>query len=108
MKIDLSRREQRTIVLAGALAVFILWAYSAYILSPLKREADRLGQDVRTAREKLKALELATSNEAVLREQQQQLNQTVGSLRKLLPSEEELPAVIERLSNLASQSGLKI
>ena len=108
MKIDFSRREQRTILLAGGLAMIILWAYSAAIFGPLKREADRLGQEVRTARERLKGLEIATSNEAALREQHQQLNQTVESLRKLLPAEQEVPAVIERLSNLASQSGLKI
>jgi len=108
MKSSLSAREQRTVLMGGALAVLVLWVYVAYIVGPLMREAGRLGQEVATARQQLRLLEVATANEAALREQHQQLDETVSSLRKLLPSEKELPAVIEQLSDLASQTGVKI
>lgn len=108
MKVSLTLRERRTLLLGGALAVVVGWVYVAYIIGPLLREAGRLGQEVATARQQLQLLQLATANEVALRDQHRQLDETVSSLRKLLPAEKELPAVIEQLSDLASQAGVKI
>ena len=108
MKVRLSAREQRILLLVAALAIGILWTYAAFIIGPLTREAAHIDQQVRTAREDLRVLEVATMNETTLREQHQQLQETVASLRKLLPAEEELPQVIELLSDLAGRSQVKI
>lgn len=104
----LSAREQRILLLVAALAIGILWTYAALIIGPLTREAANIAQHVRSARENLRTLELATVNEAALREQHRELQETVASLRKLLPAEEELPQVIELLSDLAGRSQVKI
>ena len=104
----LPARDQRTIFLIGALGLGILYAYARYIVGPLGREATELGQKIRSARERLQALEAATANEATLREQYSQVEQTVKSLRTLLPAEEELAAVIGLLSDLANQAQVKI
>jgi Tfp pilus assembly protein PilO len=108
MKIRLSPREQRTLLLVVGLGAVIFWVYSSVIVGPLGRERRAVREQVRSARLELKTLEAATANEAALREQQQKLQETVASLRELLPAEEELPAVIELLSDLASQSQVKI
>ncbi|MBI4342165.1 MAG: type 4a pilus biogenesis protein PilO [Candidatus Omnitrophica bacterium] len=108
MKMLLTPREQRLLLFGGGLAVVVLWTYTTYILQPLMREAAALGQDVTKARDELRTLEVATANETALREQHRQLNETVMSLQRLLPPEKELPAVIELLSDLASQSDVKI
>lgn len=101
-------RNQRTLVLVIMLGAFIVWAYVAYVAGPLMREAANLSSQVSTAQEQLRLLQAATANEAGLRAQYRQVDETVASLRRLLPAEEEIPAVIEHLSDLASQTGIKI
>lgn len=108
MKLRLSAREQRVLLIVAGLAIGILWMYAALIVGPLTREAAQAGGQVRAAREQLRVLELATVNETALREQHRQLQETVASLRKLLPAEGELPQVIELLSDLAGRSQVKI
>jgi Tfp pilus assembly protein PilO len=108
MKLGVSARQQRTLLLGGMLAVLIWWMYTSYLIKPLMREVASVGQQVRSARERLRVLEAAVARETALREQHRQLNQTVTSLRGQLPAEEELPAVIEHLSDLASQAQVKI
>lgn len=103
-----SSREQRTLLLIAALSLVIVWIYAVLIIQPLMREAGRVGERVRAAREQLKVLELGTVHEAALREEHRRLQETVGSLRHRLPTEEELPRVIERLSDLAARSQVKI
>ena len=108
MKLGLSTRELRAILVGGALGLLVIWMYVTMILKPLWREAASLGGQVLTARQQLAALRQATTNEATLREQHRRLQEDVLSSRGDLPSEEELPAVIEFLSGLASQTQVKI
>ena len=108
MKLGLSPRALRTVLIGGVLGLLVIWMYLAMILKPLWREAASLGQQVLTARQQLAALQQAMTNEAGLREQHRRLQETVLSLRSDLPSEEGLPAVIEFLSGLASQTQVKI
>jgi len=108
MKLTLSKRDQQTVLVGGLLAVVVLWVYGAVILGPLQKRFVSVGQQVRAAREQLRTLEQVTANEAALREQHAQLDETVTSLRRLLPAEEALPAVIEFVSDLASQAQVKI
>ena len=108
MKLKLSPREQRTLLSVVGLGLVILWVYVAAIVRPLMQGVGQLTQQVREAREQLKLLEVSTANEDALREQHRQLEETVLTLRKLLPSEEELPAVIELVSDMASQAQVKI
>ena len=108
MKLALTVREQRTLAIVVLLGAGILWLHVTFIVGPLMREVGELGRQVRAAREQLKLLQTATANENALKVQHQQLQETVASLRKLLPAEEELPKVIELLSELAGQSQVKI
>ena len=103
-----SPREQKTLALVIGLGLVTLWMYFSFIVSPLIREIGDLGRQVRDAREQLKVVRVSTANETTLRDQQRQLQEGVGSMQQLLPSEEELPAVIESLSDLAGQSQVKI
>ena len=104
----LTSREQKLLLAGGCLTLMVLYMYVAYVIQPLAREAKSVGQDVAQARQSLKSLESATANEVALRQQHQQLNDTVTALQRLLPAERELPAMIELLSDLASQSDVKI
>ena len=108
MKLGLSVREQRTILIGGLLAILVLWMYGALIVSPLMRESSDLGDQVRLAHEQLRGLEAVTANQGAVEAQHRQMTDTVKSLRSLLPAEEELPSIIELLSGLASQAHVKI
>src|SRR3989338_3825530 len=108
MKLSFSPREQRIMLLGSVFTLLGVWVYGTYLVGPLLREGGRLGQEVRSLREHLKQLQEAAAGEAGLREQQQRLSQVVESLRGQLPAEAEIPAVIEHLSSLASQTGVKI
>ena len=108
MKTALSSREQRAMFLVVGSGVIILWFYAIFLIGPLMREAGALREQMRSARDQLKTLQLTTSNETMLQEQSRQLDQSVMALRRLLPDEEELSSVIERLSDLASRAKVKI
>ena len=108
MKIALSKREQRVVFSIAGLALLIGWLYTAYIVGPLTREAARLGREVRSARARLASLEAVMTQEPKIRGQFQQWDEKVKVLRSQLPAQEELPAVIELLSDLATESQVKI
>ena len=106
--IKLSPRDQRTVLIVSGLAVGTLWLYAAFIVGPLMREVGKLRRQVSEARAELQALELSTARVAELRTQHLRLDRAVALLHRFLPSEEELPQVIELISGFASQSQVKI
>jgi Tfp pilus assembly protein PilO len=108
MTAKMSVREQRTVLMVGVLAVIVLWVYVVYIIGPLRREAGELGANIRDAKQKLGQLEAAATSEPQLRAQVTQLEESVNALRRNMPAEEELPEIIEMLSDMASQSQVKI
>ncbi len=108
MKLNLSAREQQMVALLSGLGLMVLWVYFAYIVGPLRREGRQLAERAKSTREELRMLEAATANEAAVREQYSQVEQSVSVLRQRMPDEAELPDVIELLSNLASQAQVKI
>lgn len=108
MKLLLSKREQRVLVAAGTLALVIGWVYAAYIIGPLKREADKLGREVNSTRQHVATLEAAITNEIALRRQYEQVLERVQGMRALLPAREEVADVIQDLSTLAAQANIKI
>lgn len=103
-----SPQEQRALAAILLVSGAGLYIYVALLMGPLWHKAVDLGQQVRTAREELQQLQAATANEAAIREQYQSLQKSVGSLRRFLPAEKELPAVIEALSDMARQTNMKI
>jgi len=104
-----SKREQRLLVVAVVvLAGVFVWVYYAYGLTPLFRKVVQLGQEIRTTNIKLQHIEQAIAQEPQLRQERDRLGETIQALSALLPPEEELPSVIELLSDVASQTGVKI
>lgn len=103
-----SKRELKTLLLISLLAAIILGVYYSVGLKPLLQEASRLGQQVHTVHLKLQHVEQAIVREPQLRQEFSQLSEMIQSLSTSLPSEEELPSVIALLTDLASQTGVKI
>jgi len=108
MKFSPGKREQQLVVFVGGLSILILWVYVTFLLRPLLNQAGMLSARVRTAREQVNMLERVVANDSLIRQQHRELQQMVATLRGTLPPEEELPSVIEVLSDLASKSQVKI
>lgn len=108
MKLTLSKRERRALAVFVAVVILGGWAYLAYGITPLRRRGVALGQEVSAARQQLALLEGAVANEAGLQEEFRQADERVSALRHLLPSPEELPLIIERLSDFAAQTQVRI
>ncbi len=108
MKLALSVRDRKSIALAAFLGVLVLYVLFTYVISPLMKEVSQLGQAIGTAKTQLQAFERATANDVAIRQQHEQAFARVKTLRQTLPTEEQIPAVIEKLSGLASKTGVKI
>lgn len=108
MKVRTKRERQQVLGLGVALAVLGAWVYTAYMLGPLWRTAAQLGQQLPNAREQLRVLETVIAIEPALQEQHRQLSQSVVALRGALPAEEDLPVVLQRLSEFATTSRVKL
>ena len=103
-----SQKKQILLLEAVFLAVLILWAYYAAALKPLFGSMSRLGQEIRTKSTQLRHIEQAAAQEPQLREEHTRLSSQTQAFQTSLPAEGGLPSTIERLSDLASQTGLKI
>jgi Tfp pilus assembly protein PilO len=106
-KVNLASREQRLVLLVILCALIVVWAY-ATLLSAMARRTGALHREVKASHERIRLLGAIVANEAALQAQHQQVEQSVAEQRKLLPHEAELPAVISLLTDLASQSQVKI
>jgi len=102
-----SLKTKRQQLLAGAflLVAIGLWVYYAYALAPLMRAVGRLAKDVSAASKQLKAIETSVVQEPQLRQEHARLTQAIDALQTAIPREEDLPAVIQRLSEVSHQTG---
>ena len=85
-----------------------LWVYYGFVAKPILQTVFRLRADVRTAAAELHEVEQAIANEGSLRQLSGQLTSEVERFRTSLPAARELLSVIERVSALATQTGVKI
>jgi Tfp pilus assembly protein PilO len=108
MKRKLTKEQSQSILLGLLVAAVFLYVLVVLFIGPARREAQQVGQQLPTARERMRALEFGTMNEAILRSQYEQMEQSVGSLRAVLPSEDTLSSSIETLSDLADTAQVKI
>lgn len=99
------QRLLAALIVFTALAVYVSYLY---LLQPLGSEAAHLSQQVHDVAAQVRQLEQLIDQGHAIRREYGQLQAEVEQLRDRLPSEDELPSVIERLSGLASQTGVRI
>ena len=90
------------------LGVVILYVYFTALVAPFWKRFVQLGQDVKSAQVKWQQTQQIVAKEPELRQEQQRLSDTIEELGQSLPSEEALPKVIELLSRVADETGLRI
>ena len=106
----MKRTSEKQRLLAGLISFVGLAAYVSYLylLQPLGSEVAHLSQQVHDVAAQVRQLEQLIEQGHAIRREYGQLQAEVAQLRDRLPSEDELPSVIERLSGLASQTGVRI
>ncbi len=100
--------KRRLLVGLVALASLVLYAYVLYLLQPLARGVIHLNQQVREVSRQVQQMEQSVAQATSVQQEYSSLETRVAQLREQLPSENELPTVIEWISELASQTGVKI
>jgi len=108
MKFLKSKRDQ-SIALAGGLTVLmVLCGYLWYVVTPLASTVSGLSAKIKEQEQALQQIQQLTVQEPRLREEYEQLSSSMQSLRTSMPAEQELASVIEQLSGMATQAGVKI
>ena len=102
------KRDQQVLLLVGVASLVGLGAYYALLVAPLLRSIRTQRESIRSAHTSLQSTEGAIAREPQLRAQLEQLTLDMRALHEAMPVEETLPAVIERLSEMANQAGVKI
>lgn len=97
-------------ILMGLILVVALALYGSYLycLQPFGRAVGMLSRQVREVSAQVQQLEQLVAQAPALQQEHAQLQAAVEQLRARLPSEDELASVIERLSGLANQTGVRI
>ena len=108
MTTPMSRADRHRIVLIGLLAILAVWVYYGYVVTPLFQAVAQVNQAVRVARDQLRESEHALTQEPQLHQQHRQMEQQVARLWDVILTEDELPVVMERLTALAGQTGVKL
>lgn len=103
-----SAKDQKQVAGLFLLAAVCLGVYYAYVFRPLVNTVVQLGQAVHTQQTQLQAFKQLIAQESQLHQEQARLTATVQRERAALPSNQELPAVLERLATVASQAGVKV
>lgn len=100
-----AQRMAAGLVLVGTLGGY---GYYAYLFTPMLRQMSQLGQEIQNSQRQLQFIEQIIVQGPQLKRDLTQLEDRVAQLRQTLPSVQEMPAALERLSDLARQTGVKI
>lgn len=101
-------KKQHLLMGLVILTSLALYVYCLYVLQPIARRVIQLSRQVREVNGQVHALEQLVTQSTNLQKEYASLQSRVAQLRGQLPSEENLPEVIEWVSELASQTGVKI
>jgi Tfp pilus assembly protein PilO len=103
-----SKREQVVLVASVTIAVAVLSIYIGSIVLPLLQRVSQLDQRIQLTDQQFKTYHLLAKQQPELQREHDELTSSLQQLRSSMPAEQELASVIEQLSGMANQAGLKI
>lgn len=107
-KSKLSPDQQKMIFLIALVAVGVIYVYFSFILAPLRKKSEELKTQLTTAKAEVQKLEISVGQLPHFKREQERLLDSVAMWKERMPDDDQLPLVIETLSNYARQSGIKI
>lgn len=110
MKLDfLKKIKKREIIVFAIVACIVVFAgYYRFFLSPVISKALSVFREASKLQSRLDKAELSINRRSTLRSEIEELKSKANLYSHKLPKEEEFPAVLESLSAMALNSGVKI
>lgn len=105
---DLKTRENQILVAAAAAAVVFVAAYVAFLALPQVKAIIETQRKAASVRNDLAAADAAIGKTDAFRADIAKYNDTIDHYEKMLPAEKEIPALLENLSQMAKDAGVKI
>lgn len=106
--INLKDKKTQLMILAGLVSVLVVILYVSFILMPqMERvftavgQASKAGSDIKDAQMNIANISKFKTNIAAYEEK-------IDRYEKMLPTEQEIPALLENLSDMARNSSIKI
>ena len=105
-----SNQKDQGKVVVGVLALLLAGAYFMYVYSPKNEELDRIRAHVEKLEKAndLAQRDLARGSVSEIRAQAQMYAQNLEVMRQLVPTGNEVPALLEQVSTAARRAGLDL
>ncbi|MBI4354348.1 MAG: type 4a pilus biogenesis protein PilO [Candidatus Omnitrophica bacterium] len=108
MTVKRTTEQQRLLIGVVAFTALALYVYVLYVLRPLMGSVVRLSREVHEVSRQVQQMEQVVAQATNVQHDYTELQDRVAQLRGRLPSEDQLPAVLEWLSAVASETGVRI
>ncbi len=108
IKNTLTDPEKKKIFLVGGVAIVVLFVYFQLLLGPALGRIGRVRSEARQLRQSLKAVQAGLSQLPQMEKKTTRLREKVRMAEDHFPSKLELPELLERLSEVAETSDVKI
>ena len=102
------KNKQQVMLLAILISIAVLYVYLAFLLLPQIRDAFDKYSKAKKARLDVGGYELDISKIDGLKKEAQLYRSKIDSYERMLPAEQEVPKLLEDLSEMAKRSGVKI
>lgn len=90
------------------LAVAIIFTYSRLFIAPTLRTLRDLSPKVAGLKQNIKLAQSSIKSIGILKNQLNDLKQRIGNYENRLPQKKEVPSILQHLSQIATESGVKI
>ncbi len=107
-KLNLGKNKRETYMILGVGAAFIGVLYFNFMIRPKLDEMGKNGKEIRTLRAELDQIKNSVSREPALKSSYDNMIGKVQSYEKRLPAKTEIPLLLEQLSKIARETGVKI
>ena len=105
--IDFKNTKQIALI-SAAVALGLLYVYINFLLLPQIHNTAKTYKAVSKVRDAVSAAERDVSGTGALKKQADQYRDKIDSYERMLPVEQEVPKLLENLSGMAKESGVKI
>jgi len=106
--IDFKSKQTQTLLLIALISFMATAAYLYFVFVPQVVSVFKLSGDVGKMKSELRSARVVIKDFERLKNDLKESSQKVESYEKKLPAEQEIPALLENLSNMAKESDIKI
>lgn len=108
IKEELIKNKTQVYIFAGLITVLVAFLYFNYLLKPEARIVFGLVKKAATMREDIVNTQMASKKNSELKVTIASLKEKVERYEKMLPAEDEIPALLENLSAMAKKANITI